>query len=95
MKHTWTRGEAWGKSTAALLGGFVGFLLFGLALGSTLPLIGVPIGVAVSIAVVLSVPMWAALILWAVLAENGRRAWLRVGVTSLVLGALIALATFL
>ncbi|MEM6326402.1 MAG: hypothetical protein AAF791_04725 [Bacteroidota bacterium] len=90
MKHDWTRGEAWGKGTAAFFGGFVAFLLFGLALGTALPHLGVPIGVAVALAVGLSVPVWAALIIWAVLAPNGRRAWLRMTATSLALGAITA-----
>lgn len=90
MKHDWTRGEGWGKGTAAGLGGFVAFVLFGLALGTVLPDLGVPVGVAVALSVALSVPVWAGLVLWAVLAPSGRGAWLRVGATSLVLAAVTA-----
>ena len=95
MKHTWTIGEGWGKGTAALLGGFVAFIVFGLALGTALPDLGVPIGVAVALSVVLSVPVWAGLIVWAVLAPSGRGAWLRIGGTSLVLGGITAIAYFI
>lgn len=95
MKHDWTRGEAWGKGTAASLGGFLAFVLFGLALGTVLPLVGVPIDVAVSLSVLLSMPFWAGLMAWAVLAPSGQGAWLRIGATSLVLGGVTALAYFL
>ncbi|MEO0558731.1 MAG: hypothetical protein AAF170_11180 [Bacteroidota bacterium] len=92
MKHNWTKGEGWGKGTAGVFGGFVAFILFGLSLGTALPDLGVPIGVAVAIAVALSVPVWTGLILWAVLAPSGRGAWLRMGATSLVLGAVTAIS---
>ena len=95
MKHDWTKGEAWGKGMAAFVGGFVAFVLFGLALGTALPDLGIPVGVAVALSVALSVPVWAVLIGWAVLAPNGRGAWLRMGATSLVLGIVTALAYFL
>ncbi|MEM1127451.1 MAG: hypothetical protein AAGI71_12425 [Bacteroidota bacterium] len=95
MKHTWTKGEAWGKGTAAFFGGFVAFLLFGLALGTALPHLGIPIGVAVALSVGLSLPVWVALMAWALLAPNGRRAWLRMGAMSLGLGAITALGYFL
>ena len=95
MKHKWTRGEVWGKATAALLGGFIAFVLFGLALGEGLPDVGVPVGVAVAVSVALSVPVWVLLIGWVVLAQSGRGAWLRVGGTALLLAAVTALATFL
>ena len=48
MKHTWTRGEAWGKVTAALFGGFLVFLIFGMALGTGLPALGLSLDVAVA-----------------------------------------------
>lgn len=95
MKHDWTKGEAWGKGTALFLGGFVAFVLFGLALGTALPQLGVSLGVAVALSVALSVPVWAGLIMWAVLAPSGRGAWLRLGGTSLALGAVTAAAYFL
>ncbi|MEM1117099.1 MAG: hypothetical protein AAF845_09660 [Bacteroidota bacterium] len=95
MKHDWTKGEGWGKGTAAFFGGFLAFILFGLALGTALPHIGIPIGVAVALAVALSVPVWTGLILWAVLAPSGRGAWLRMGVTSLALAAITAAGYFL
>lgn len=94
MKHDWTRGEAWGKGTAAFLGGFVAFILFGLALGTALPDLGVPLSVAVGLAVGLSVPAWTGLIVWAFLAPSGRGAWLRIGATSLVLGVITTLGYF-
>ncbi|MEM1094731.1 MAG: hypothetical protein AAGJ10_09015 [Bacteroidota bacterium] len=95
MKHDWTRGEAWGKTTAAFLGGFFGFILFGLAIGTVLPDLGVPIGIAVAISVAVSVPVWTGFVVWAVLAPSGRGAWLRVGGTSLVLAGVTALAYFI
>ncbi|NBB73083.1 MAG: hypothetical protein GVY35_05315 [Bacteroidetes bacterium] len=95
MKHDWTKGEAWGKGTAALLGGFVVFILFGLALGTALPALGLPVGIAVALSVALSVPVWCAIIGWAVLAPSGRGAWLRIGGTAVLLGAVTALGYFL
>ncbi|MEM1041044.1 MAG: hypothetical protein AAGI91_00295 [Bacteroidota bacterium] len=95
MKHDWTKGEGWGKGTAVFFGGFLGFVLFGLALGTVLPDLGVPIGVAVALGVVLSAPVWIGLGVWAVLAPSGRGAWLRVGGTVVVLGAVTATAYFL
>lgn len=95
MKYNWSRGEAWGKGTAALLGGFAAFVLFGLALGTALPELGVPVGVAVAMGAALSVPVWCVLIVWTVLAPTGRGAWLRVGGTAAVLGLVTALAYFL
>jgi hypothetical protein len=95
MKHDWTTGEAWGKGTAAVLGGFVAFILFGLALGTALPDLGLSVDVAVALSVALSVPVWAVLIGWAVLAPTGRGAWLRVGGTAVLLGAVTALTYFL
>jgi hypothetical protein len=95
MKHDWTSGEAWGKGTAAVLGGFVAFILFGLALGTTVPAFGVPVGVAVATSVVLSVPVWCGLIGWAVLAPTGRGAWLRIGGTVILLALVTALGYFL
>jgi len=87
MKHDWTKGEALGKSTAILLCGFVAFILFGLALGTGLPLLGIRVEVAVAISVVLSVPMWCALALWALLAPSGRGAWLRLGAAATLFAA--------
>ncbi|MEM6337145.1 MAG: hypothetical protein AAF752_11290 [Bacteroidota bacterium] len=95
MKHDWTKGEAWGKGTAAFFGGFLAFVLFGLALGTALPLLGVPVGVAVSISVALSVPVWVGFIVWAYLAPSGRGAWLRMAITSLVFGGITAFAYFI
>ncbi|MEM6645127.1 MAG: hypothetical protein AAF730_02635 [Bacteroidota bacterium] len=95
MKHDWTRGEAWGKATAAFFGGLVGFILFGLAVGTVLPDLGIPIGVAVAISVVVSMPVWTGFVVWAVLAPSGRGAWLRVGGTSLVLAGITAIAYFI
>jgi hypothetical protein len=95
MKHDWTQGEAWGKGTAAVLGGFLAFILFGLALGTALPRLGMPVGVAVALSVALSIPVWCAFIGWAVLAPSGRSAWLRVGGTAVLLGVVTALGYFL
>jgi hypothetical protein len=95
MKYDWTQAEAWGKGTAALLGGFAAFLLFGLALGTALPDLGVPVGVAVALGAAFSVPLWCVLMGWAVLAPTGRRAWVRVGGTAVLFGVVTALAYFL
>jgi hypothetical protein len=45
--------------------------------------------------VALSIPVWCAFIGWAVLAPSGRSAWLRVGGTAVLLGAITALGYFL
>ncbi|NBC18778.1 MAG: hypothetical protein GVY18_15855 [Bacteroidetes bacterium] len=95
MKHDWTTGEAYGKGTAAVLGGFAAFILFGLMLGTALPALGLPIGVAVALSAGLSIPVWTLFIGWAVLAPSGRGAWFRVGGTTLVLGVITVLAYFL
>jgi hypothetical protein len=95
MKHDWSTGEAWGKGTAAFLGGFLAFILFGLALGTALPSLGVPVDTAVALSVALSVPVWCVLIGWAIVAPSGRGAWLRIGGTALLLGLVTALAYFL
>jgi hypothetical protein len=95
MKYDWTKAEAWGKGTAALLGGFGAFVLFGLALGTALPELGVSVGVAVALGAALSVPVWCVLIGWAVLAPSGGGAWLRVGGTAVLLGIVTALASLL
>lgn len=95
MKHSWTRGEAWGKATAALLGGFLVFLTSALALCTGLPQLGVSLSAAIGLSVVLCVPAWALASGWAVLAPHGRGAWLRLGLTTLALVAITAAAKLL
>jgi hypothetical protein len=91
VKHAWTRGEALGKVTAALVGGFVVFLTFGMAMGTALPHVGVTRAGAVAVAVALCVPVWAGVVGWVVLARDGGAAWRRIGVTTLLL-ALVTVA---
>lgn len=95
MKHAWTRGEGWGKGTAAVLGGFLVFLLFGMALGTALPRLGGSLAGAVGLAVALSVPAWALVVGWAVLAPSGRGAWLRVGGVAAALAVVTAVSKLL
>jgi hypothetical protein len=79
VKHTWSRGEAWGKISAGLVGGFALFLGFGMATGLLLPRMGIPLGTVLALNVVVSVPVWAVALGAANLAPSGRGAWLRVG----------------
>lgn len=95
MKHNWTRGEAWGKTTAALFGGFLVFLTFGMAIGTGLPALGVNLNLAVAISVGMSVPVWGGFILFAMLAKNGRHAWLWTGLVTLFFVAVIAVTKLL
>ncbi|MEM9695201.1 MAG: hypothetical protein AAGA56_21845, partial [Myxococcota bacterium] len=70
------------------------FVLFGLALGTVLPHLGVPVGWAVALGVACSVPLWTGLMLWTLLAPSGRGAWLRIGATCVVLGGATAAGYF-
>ncbi|MEM6338188.1 MAG: hypothetical protein AAF752_16560, partial [Bacteroidota bacterium] len=79
MKHSWARGEGWGKATAAMIGGFLVFLVLGAAVGTGLPRLGVPLNAAVALSIVLAVLAWPLAVAWAVLAQSGLHAWLRVG----------------
>jgi hypothetical protein len=79
VKHDWSRGEAWGRITAGLLGGFALFLGFGLATGLLLPRLGAPMDAVLAFNVVVSVPVWALALGMANLAPSGRGAWFRVG----------------
>jgi hypothetical protein len=72
MKHAWSAGEAWGKSSAALIGGA---LLFGdvlIGVGTTLARLGASPNVAAATAVWLAFLCWPAVLL----ARDARRAWL-------------------
>jgi hypothetical protein len=95
MKHDWTAGEAWGKSTASVVGGFAVFLTFGLAMGTALPRLGVSLPLALALSVVLCVPLWALVAGWAVLAPSGSGAWLRVGGLAALLAGITAAALLL
>lgn len=95
MKHKWTKGEAWGKITAGFFGGFLVFLVFGMAMGTGLPLAGISLDTAVSLSVILSVPVWSAAILYAKLAHSGWQAWKGIGLTFLGLALVVVLAKYL
>jgi hypothetical protein len=95
MKHAWTRGEAWGKATAALVGGLVLFVAFSLFTGVVLPRLGVGLSLSVALGVLLGTPVWAAAITGAVLARSGLRAWLLVGGACLAVGGAVAAALVL
>jgi hypothetical protein len=75
LRHDWRRGEAWGKVTAGLVGGFLFFAAASLWLPTVLPRWGLSIETALALAVLLTVPAWAALIFVTLLARSGRRAW--------------------
>lgn len=95
MKHNWTRGEAWGKGTAAILGGLFFFFTFTMAAGTVLPRLGLTEGLSMGLCISLGVPLYAIVIGWALLAQNGRRAWARVGIVTLIQAALTAAAKLL
>jgi hypothetical protein len=76
MKHAWSAGEAWGKSSAALIGGA---LLFGdvlIGVGTTLARLGASPNVAAATAVWLAFLCWPAMAIAVLLARDARRAWL-------------------
>lgn len=90
MKHPWTKAEAWGKATAALLGGFVLFVAVSLAMPILLPRLGLSLPASLALSTALSVPIWMGVMVGAAVAPNGRSAWFRIGVSSCVLFASIA-----
>lgn len=93
MKHPWTRSEAWGKGTAAVFGGFLAFLGFTLGLPILFSRAALPLEPALAAVTIAGFPLWMTLMVWAILARSGARAWARVGAVSglfwlLVLGGM-------
>ena len=95
MKHAWTRGEAWGKGTAAALGGPLHLVVAVVFAGAVLTRLGVDESLAAATGVLLGVPAGALAVALALLARDGRRAWLLVGGGAAFLSVLAAAAVFL
>lgn len=91
MKYTWTQREAWGKGTAAGIGGLLLFVASTLFTGVVLPTLGLGLSLSVALGVVLCVPTWVAAMVGALLAKSALRAWLVVGGATLLLGGAVTL----
>lgn len=76
MKHAWSTGEAWGKSSAALFGGALLFLDVLIDGGVMLVRAGASPNVAAAAAVWLAFLVWPVMAVMVLLARNARRAWL-------------------
>ena len=94
MKHDWTRGEAWGKITASVVGGLLLFVALTLFTGIVLPRLGLGLSLSVALGVLVCVPAWGIAIVAAVLARSGGRAWLGIGGASLLVGGTVAVFIF-
>jgi hypothetical protein len=76
MKHAWSAGEAWGKSSAALIGGALLFLDVLIGVGVMLVRAGASPNVAAFAAVWLAFLAWPVMAVIVLLARDARRAWL-------------------
>lgn len=93
-KHPWTRAEAAGKVTAAVVGGPLWLVAWTVAAGAVLPRLGASPSLAAAAGVLLGLPAWGAAGLAAVLAPSGRAAWRWVGGVALLLAVGAAAAVF-
>jgi hypothetical protein len=87
MKHAWSAGEAWGKSSAALIGGALLFVDVLIAVGGTLARAGASPNVAAAAAVWLAFLSWPVMAVIVLLARDARRAWLGTAIALAVTAA--------
>jgi hypothetical protein len=76
MKHAWSAGEAWSKSSAALFGGALLFLDVLIGAGVMPVRAGASPNVAAAAAVWLAFLVWPVMAVVVLLARDARRAWL-------------------
>ena len=82
MKHAWSRGEAWAKATAVILGSTVLYFALSAFLGRFLP---VERSLAIALALLISIPSWVAVMVAVLLARSGTQAWAYLVVSTTVL----------
>jgi hypothetical protein len=92
MKHDWTTSEAWGKTSAALLGSTALYLAFCVVCVTALP-VGPQGGMALGI--VAGFPVWVGGVCYAVLARSVARAWgVLIGAAGLLAGWAVLAVSF-
>lgn len=84
MKHVWSAGEAWGKGSAALIGGALLFVAVLIGVGSILTRAGATPNVSAAVAVWLAFLTWPVMSIVVLLARDGRRAWIGTGIAVIV-----------
>ena len=84
MKYDWTTAEAWGKTSAALLGSTALSLAFCIACVTAVP---VEEDVGLAIGMLVGFPVWVGAACYAVLARTTLRAWsIPLGIALLLAG---------
>lgn len=76
MKHAWSTGEAWGKSSGALFGGALLFLDVLIGVGVMLTRAGASPQNAAVAAVWLAFLVWPVMAVMVLLARSATRAWI-------------------
>ena len=87
MKHAWSAGEAWGKSSAALIGGALLFADVLIGVGATLVRLGASPNVAAATAVWLAFLSWPVMAVVVLLARDAMRAWIGTAIALAVTAA--------
>ena len=90
MKHDWSRGEAWGKGTAAFVGSTSVAVAFLILAGGIPARLGIDPHWGAALGVWLAAPVWTGVVLAALLARTGLGAWTVVGATMAVSAAAAA-----
>lgn len=84
LKHSWSRGEAWGKATAAIFGSTILYVGLSAFLGRMLPF---ERGLSIALALLISIPSWTGIMVAVILARSGARAWAYVSLSATALFA--------
>ncbi|MGC4082793.1 MAG: TonB-dependent receptor [Vicinamibacterales bacterium] len=95
MKHAWSRGEAWGKATAAIVGGALLFLLVLVSVGAALSRAGATASASATAAVWCAFLVWPTMAVVALLARDARSAWARTAIICTVATVVTVLARVL
>jgi hypothetical protein len=91
MKYDWTTAEAWGKTTALLLGSPIVYVSFCVACAIAAPL---PQNIGLATGILAGLPVWVGTMYFAILARGVGRAWLGVGATALFLIGSVLIVEF-
>lgn len=75
MKHAWSSGEAWGKASAAIVGGGSLFVAVLVGTGAALTRAGATASASATVAVWLAFLTWPTMAVCVLLARDARRAW--------------------
>jgi hypothetical protein len=95
MKRAWSRGEAWGKATAAIVGGGLLFVAVLVGVGAALSRGGATASASATVAVWFAFLTWPTMAVVVLLARDARRAWAGTGVMLAVAAALALLVRVL